>query len=55
MRSLLGCRVRGDNLYQSQVIQPLESRILSKLIDFAFSTLGCLDYGNEREILFADL
>lgn len=55
MRSLSGCRVCGDNLYQSQSFQPTESRILGKLIDFAFTTFRCLDYGNEREILFVDL
>lgn len=55
MRSLSGCRVCGDNLYQSQVVQPSESRILSKLIDFAFTALGSLDYRDERKILFADL
>ena len=55
MRSLSGCRVCDDNLYQSQAVQPLESRILSKLIELAFPTLGCLDYRDEREIIFVNL
>lgn len=55
MRSLSGCRVCGDNLYQSQSFQPTESRILSKLIDFALTTFRSLDNGNEWKIFFADL